>query len=422
MNIAYVCSDPGIPICGTKGAAIHVRELSQALHALGHQVLIVTPRAGGQPPPHFDVPVREFALDAADQATIDLLAADPSAGAPIVRAVRGILSATSLRDQARETVCAFAPDAIYERYSLFGTAGLALARQLNIPRILEVNAPLSEEQAAHRGLGFPEAARELERMILCSAEHVIAVSSEVERWLVGLGVEPERIAILPNAVDVARFEAADGEREALRSRLDVGGRPVVGFLGTLKPWHDTAALIRAAGMLCRRGTRPQWLIVGDGPERGRLEELARREGVEAMTTFTGAVPHEQVPAYLAALDVAAAPYPRTEHFYFSPLKLYEYLGAGRPVVAADIGQIRDCIRPGATGLLYPPGDVAALADAIEALVDDNPLRVSLGRAGREHAREHHSWEANAAAVVRLAAQLGCPSPGSDGLGPLAGPA
>jgi glycosyltransferase involved in cell wall biosynthesis len=121
-----------------------------------------------------------------------------------------------------------------------------------------------------------------------------------------------------------------------------------------------------------------------------------------LTRFAGAVPHERVPGYLAAVDVAAAPYGETAPFYFSPLKLYEYLAAARPVAAADVGEINHCVVPGRTGSLYRPGDVDALADALETLLADHARAEAMGRTGREHVRTQHRWEATARAVVELA--------------------
>ena len=405
MKVAYLCADFGIPVYGSKGAAIHVRELSQALQDLGHEVRIFAARAGGEAPAGFSVPVVELPLDPAEKAMVELLRDDPEGGEAAASAVRSMLYAASLRHQAGAVISAFAPEMIYERYALFATAGGALARALGLPLVLEVNAPLSEEQAAHRGLAFGRTARAVEGTILRAADRVVAVSDGLVDWLTGLGVEEGRITVLPNGVDVARFAAAAGEGGAVRELLGLDGdRPVIGFVGTLKPWHGTPTLLRAFARLRDQGPaapRPHLLIVGEGPERPALEALARQEGIAGDVTFTGAVPHEQVPAYLAAMDVATAPYDRTEDFYFSPLKLFEYMAAGRPVVAAATGQIRDCVRHGETGLLYPPGDIEALAGAVATLVADPTRAGALGQAGQIYVAERHTWEGNARAVVDL---------------------
>jgi glycosyltransferase involved in cell wall biosynthesis len=405
MRIAYLCSDPGVPVCGNKGASIHVREFVRALRTIGHDVTVLVARVGGEAPADCDLPIVAAETEPLDEKLFALLRTDPGAGKAVARNVRSTLAAASLRQQALSSLRKPKIDVIYERHALFGTAGVAVARELGIPLILEVNAPLSDEDEQHRGLAYSETARELERIVLGSADRVVAVSSALANWLVAAGVAPERITVLPNAVDPTRFEHAQVEREAVRRRLGLADEPVVGFLGTLKPWHDVTALVRAIALLRRGPPTPHLLVVGDGPERERLEELARREGIADATTFTGAVPHNAIASYVGAFDVAVVPYARMRGFYFSPLKLFEYLAAGRPVVAADVGDISHCIRHGETGLLYPPGDAEALAAAISTLLPDRTRANSLGRAGREHVRRHHTWERNARLVVGLAGEV-----------------
>lgn len=402
MRIAYVCSDFGVPVFGSKGASIHVQELCRALDGLGHEVLIVSPRAGAQRPRDFEPEVLELAVEADDHAAYSLLAADPSAGAAVAREVRALVYAASLRSRLTAVLREFGADVVYERYALLATAGGAAARELGIPHLLEVNSPLSVEQAAHRGLAFAETARGLERALLCRAERVVAVSRALRGWLGEVGVDPARVTILSNGVDPDRFAVGVVARAATRARLGLEDEPVVGFLGTLKPWHDVESLVRAAGFLSRAGMRLHLLVVGDGPDRHRLEALACAEGIGGSTSFVGAVPHDEVPRYLAAFDAAVASYDARPGFYFSPLKLFEYLAAGRPVVAADVGDIGHCIRSGRTGLLYPPGNVRALAEALLELLLDPPRAAALGAAGREHVRAHHTWAANAEAIVDLA--------------------
>jgi glycosyltransferase involved in cell wall biosynthesis len=102
------------------------------------------------------------------------------------------------------------------------------------------------------------------------------------------------------------------------------------------------------------------------------------------------------------MDVAVAPYPKLAHFYFSPLKVYEYMAAGLPVVASRIGQLENLVKPDANGMLVPPGDTAKLAAAFERLQADPELRARLGRAGRELVMREHTWDAVAQRILRLA--------------------
>ena len=405
MRIAYLCSDPGVPLSGSKGASIHVRELSRSLRGLGHDVRVVAARAGGRAPPGYEVPIVTLQQEPLDERLVALLSTDPSAGEAVARDVRSTLAAVSLRHRALPLLRSLEPDLVYERYALFGTAGVALARELGVPLILEVNAPLSLEQERHRGLAYGAASRELERIILRSADRVVAVSSVLEGWLVAAGVPSERVTVLPNAVDPARFDPGRVERDAVRSRLGLADEPIVGFLGTLKPWHDVAALVRAVAMLRHGSPAPHLLVVGEGPEREHLQELARSEGIAEASTFTGAVPHAAVGAFVSAFDVAVVPYGRAPSSYFSPLKLFECLAAERPVVAADVGDVGHCVRNGETGILYPAGDAEALAGAIDTLLGERARASSLARAGREHVARHHTWERNARLVVDIADEV-----------------
>jgi glycosyltransferase involved in cell wall biosynthesis len=389
MRIAYLCSDLGVPVYGTKGASIHVRELSRALQELGHEVLVLCARLDGSRPDSFDVPLVEVPLEQGHLALGD-------------RGARAAAYVETLPERMLPRLRGFAPDVLYERFALNGSAGLALAHALRIPLVIEVNAPIVDEEVAHRGLRNADGARTVEQAVLRQADRLVAVSGDLKRWLVGLGVEAERIAVVPNAVDPDRFEIRPQERDAVRRRLDVNGTPVVAFAGTLKPWHDPTILVRAVGLLRERRVATRLLIVGDGPQRPAVEELAREQNLTAAVTVTGAVAHDEVPAYLGAADVAAVTYHPETGRYFSPLKLFEYLAAGLAVVAAELGEIPHCVRAGETGLLYPPGDAEALADGLAALLADRDRAAALGRNGREHVRRHHTWAANARAVVELA--------------------
>ncbi|MEJ7839808.1 MAG: glycosyltransferase, partial [Thermomicrobiales bacterium] len=279
MRIAYLSTDFGIPVCGNKGASIHVRELSAALSNLGHDVEILTSRAGGEAPEGFAVPVREYRLEPQERKKISALKNEPGVADPMVKEIRSMMYAANLRYRVMPHLMRSRPDALYERYSLMGTAGGDIAKSLGIPHVLEVNAPLSEEHSRFRGSAFPDTIRRTEQQILASADEVIAVSEPLRDWIISSGVSPERVTVVPNGVDIERFSTTN-----LPEQVDPGfdGRPVVGFVGTLKGWHGTSTLIQSIGSIARqRGLErcPRLLIVGDGPERERLESVARDEGI-----------------------------------------------------------------------------------------------------------------------------------------------
>ena len=146
-------------------------------------------------------------------------------------------------------------------------------------------------------------------------------------------------------------------------------------------------------------------VAGDGPVRDQLQRLAVELGVAGRVRWLGQLPHGDVPRLLAAADVALAPYPQLPGFGFSPLKLYEYLGAGVPVVASDIGQVRIALDSGRWGSLVAPGDPASLAAGVRAVLADPATARSRAEAARAMALREHSWRSRATRITDLLTDL-----------------
>ena len=365
MRIAYVTVDPGIPVFGTKGASVHIQEVVRELIRRGHDVTVHTTRAGRDIPDDLaGLEVIETRIDADDPGARERAQQEVSA-----------------RIAAR--IIAGGADLVYERYSLFSTALAEVAEATGAAGILEVNAPLIEEQRTHRLLVDEEAAAKALVRQVAAATATVAVSDPVRDW-VRERTGSESVHTVPNGVSITRIVP----------RPEEIGDPVVTFVGTLKPWHGVADLLAAAAL----AKRPWKLrIIGDGPERAALEEQAAGLGIEV--DFRGAVAPADMPGQLAGSAIGVAPYPDLggeQQQYFSPLKVYEYLAAGLPVVASAVGQLPQIL--GELGTLVPPSDPAALAAAIDTLAADPVLRGKLGWRGRMQAEEKHSW---AGAVDRI---------------------
>jgi glycosyltransferase involved in cell wall biosynthesis len=383
MRIAYVCADSGVPVFGRKGCSVHVQEMIRAFRRGGAQVEIFAAAAEGSPPPELDGGgLRIHRLPAVS-------AAGPGGTAVEVlnRAIAAGLSQAGTFDL------------VYERYSLWSAAAMEHARAAGVPGVLEVNAPLIEEQAEHRGLRDTRGAAAIAGRVFSAATALLAVSAEVAAWL---GRQPGggargRVHLVPNGVDPQRF------RPDVRPALPPSpGSFTVGFVGSMKRWHGLAVLIEACALLHERVPASRLLLVGDGPELAAIRVDLAQRGLTNATHLTGSAAPEDVPALLTSMDAAAAPYPDAKGFYFSPLKVYEYLASGRAVVASRVGQVAAIMRHEIDGLLCPPGDAAPLAAALERLHNDPALRARLGAAARANAVEHHSWDARAATIIALA--------------------
>ncbi len=382
MRVAYVCADPGIPVFGRKGASIHVQEVVRALRKLGCEVELFVTRLDGAVPPGLEG-LRIHRLPAPDR-RVDAAAREQAA-----------LAANDDLLLALERCEGF--DFVYERYSLWSRAGMAFAQAQGIPGILEVNSPLIEEQSRHRHLHHVAEAEQVARDAFGAATAIVAVSDAVARYVEGFPGAAGRVHVVPNGVDVDRFAAA--ETPLLP---DADGAFVVGFVGTLKAWHGMETLVDAFCRVHDQLPQARLLIVGDGPLRDTLAAELARNGCLDRATFTGAVDHDAVPGWLASMDVAVAPYPDLPDFYFSPLKLYEYMAAGLPVVASGIGQIADIVDDGRNGLLVRPGSAHDLADAILCLALDPAMAARLGAAAGATVRTHHTWDAVARRILALA--------------------
>ena len=297
------------------------------------------------------------------------------------------------------------PDFIYERYSLFNFAGVLAGRVFRIPVVVEINSPLALEQARDRAIRWHGLARWAERRAANAATHVIAVSVPLRDILVGMGVSPEKITVIPNGVDPERFRPRPPDPQ-LRRRLGLAGRVVAGFVGWFRNWHRTDLLIEALASSKLLREKAAVLLVGDGPETPRLKELAARRGIEDIVRFTGPLPHRDVAPHVALFDIAVQP---AANEYCCPMKVIEYLAAGKPVVAPDQPNLRHLVEDGVEAVLFAPGSAEALARALERLVDDEDLRARMGRAAAAAIeRRGYLWKRNAERVLELVAKTrGC---------------
>lgn len=286
------------------------------------------------------------------------------------------------------------PDVLLVRDHALTASPVVTARRLGLPLVLEVNAPPEEGRLyLDEYLHLPFVARWIDAYKLRRADGVAVVSSTLKRLLVeSYGLREELVVVAPNGADVERFRPDLPPDPVLPRGPDRDA--VIGFVGSFRRWHGTDLLARTIVEVGSIRPRVRFLLVGDGPEAGPVREAVR--GLGDRVVMTGRVDHARIPALTAAFDIGLLP---ETLFYGSPLKVVEWMAAGRAVVAPGYPALSDLVEDGVHALLFPPGDAGALARAVLRLVDDAALRTRLGQAAAERARAHLTWTDNARRVL-----------------------
>ena len=369
MRIVYAALDQRVP--GTTGGSIHVAAVAEGLSALGHDVDVLTGLGRGPFPP--------------GRARYHALAP------PLRNSHLRLLRSGAVREFARKANA----DVVIERYHNFGGEGVRAAKAIGAVAVLEVNAPVIDYPGSMKA--------RLDKL---------ALVEPMRRWrdaqcrMADLLVTPAA-DVLPAFVPRARVLeiewGADTESFTPQAKGPVPfvkrpGTVVAVFAGAFRPWHGAVQLVRALRQLRSEGRRDiDAVLVGDGPELAKTK--AEAAGIDGVT-FTGPIAHERVPACLAAADIGVAPFDLAAHpplqlaFFWSPLKVFEYMAAGLPVVAPAIPRLARILGPSHEGVLYDPHAPLGLADALGRLASSAGERQRLGAACRARVCQEFSWAAH----------------------------
>jgi glycosyltransferase involved in cell wall biosynthesis len=377
VKVLYVATDQVVP--GTTGGSVHVLEVARGLARLGHDVDVIVRRVPGVGPAPALPRVRWH----------------PVAWWPPHR---------FFRFRARGAVAAVAestrPDVIVERYYNFGGEGIATARARDVPGVLEVNSPVVDHPGSLKAaLDAAMVVRPLKRRreamvrdaaaLVAPIPEIVPASARARTEIVSWG---------------ANVEAFAPERRDAATRKALGvpeGAVAVLFSGSFRPWHGVHVLEDAARRLRHRDDI--FFVLAGGTVAGAGDGYRGRR--------LGAVPYETMPGVVAACDIGVAPYDTARlpqlrlGFFWSPLKIFEYMASGLPTITVGLPPLTDVVREGEEGLHVKEADPAALAAAIERLAGDEPRRRRMGASARRRVVERYSWDRHCAQLEALLRRL-----------------
>jgi glycosyltransferase involved in cell wall biosynthesis len=393
------------------GSVGHISGVVNALTGLGYQVDFYT--AGGR-------------LLVNDKARLVQLEAPAILAVPFEKTYYRFDS--SCTRQIAHDCAQHKPSFIYQRMSIGNFTGVKLSRQFGIPLVIEYNG--SEVWVAKnwgRPLRYEKAGNDAEEVCLRHAHLIVTISDVLADELVSRGVERARIVVYPNCIDPGMFDPSVYPREdldALRASLGFdASHTLATFIGTFGQWHGSdvlaktiASMVTTHRELFEKGLR--FVLVGDGLKMPIVREILAPPAVAKFVRLTGIVPQREAPRYLAASNLVLSPHMANadgSKFFGSPTKLFEYLAMARGIVASDLDQLGQVLRPAvfvdregtvdasqseqAVAVLVPPGDVAALSNGIGLLMRDEPLRRKLGENARAVALSRYTWQHHVEAIL-----------------------
>jgi glycosyltransferase involved in cell wall biosynthesis len=289
---------------------------------------------------------------------------------------------------------------IYERYSLFMFATVLVARWRRLPLILEVNDAAFVYRV--RPLFFQRLASAIECWVFRRADGLVFVSGIFRDRARAAHGELAASIITPNAANIDKFSFTAEQRASARNRYGLDGSVVCGYLGAFVPWHAIDQFVYRIAERLADAPDLKLLLVGDGATYPTVREFVRQRGLEDRVVLTGRVPHGEVPALLAAMDLAILP---SAGDYTSPVKLFEFMAAGIPPVAPDFSPIREVLRPDDTGWMFKAEDIDAAVTTVLERSRDQAALARVGAAARAYVTAERQWRNNVLQLLEFRRQV-----------------
>ncbi len=302
------------------------------------------------------------------------------------------------------------PVFVYQRYSLYDYIGARISEKYNVPFVLEWNGSeiwISKNWDDAR-FQYRSIAEKIELLNLEKADLITCVSKELKASLISSGVPGDKILVNYNGVDINKFSpSVNGD--CIRKKYGTENRIVIGFCGSFAKFHGAEILAEAFGNILNHNknykNKIALMMIGEGSTLANVKRILKRNKAMDNAICVGSVAADDVPQYLAACDILVAshiPNDDGSEFFGSPTKLFEYMAMGKAIAASELNQIGEILHDNKNALLFEPGDIDEMEKAIVSLIEDDSLRMRLGKRARDDARMYHTWDMH---VDRIIVQL-----------------
>lgn len=278
-----------------------------------------------------------------------------------------------------------------------------VSKVFDLPYIAEVDSPVMYE-IRHFNKNYYLPYRLLDRMekdFILKADRAFCVSNQLKQYFVKRGIPSHQLEVIPNGADITRFHP-DKVNDEFRRKHHMDSKIIVGFVGSFHYWHGVEKLMGLIEAVLTNYKNAGFILVGKGgPMHQQLQSHIQSKGYTNRVLMTDYIPHDQIPDIIHAMDIVLAPYPDLPFFYYSPVKVYEYMACGKPVVTSEIGQISEIIQDHQNGMLCKPGCIDSFSAAIGELIRSPDLRQRIGETAFLTIRNKHTWKHRAEQLCDL---------------------
>lgn len=376
MNILIVAY---IDLDKNGGQATHLREVVNNLSKLGNNVTLLCPKFK-----------RKNLINCSKIIEIPAIRERPTKNTIIFQSIFSIFMLSYILNHHT--------DIIYIRHSPFNILPLLISRMMKIPCIIEVNYSLHELRMLMSNIVICPI-KIIDKLSLNLASNIITVADDL-KWHIhtDYNISGNKIFVVSNGADIDKFKPTLSQDARKLLMLDNDSKYVC-FVGGIKRWQGLEFLVKCAPMVLEKEPNTKFLIVGKGSYFNNIIDLVNKSGIEKNFIFAHNIPHNNVPTYINASDICVAPFCKGR--IASPIKIYEYMACGKPVIASDISGIGNLLEKSFAGTSVPPNDVVSLADNIIKLLRDEKLRTIMGQNARKYIVENYTWNITAKKILEI---------------------